>query len=146
MLRIMAFRHFPLDKIHPSALIAGAGAECAARQDRFWELHDRLFRLSPPFTVAAVKAAAEAVALDSTRFSTCMAGEGLARVREDMASAQRLGITGTPTFFIGGVQPDGRVKVRYWLSGARPLAQFSNILDSLLRGTESNTPPLPQRP
>jgi len=143
---LLAFRHLPLERIHPSAVIAAAGAECAARQDRFWDLHDRLFTLSPPFTVAAVRAAAEAVALDAPRFSTCLAGDGLARVREDMASARQLGITGTPTFLIGGVEPDGRVRVRYWLSGARPFAQFATILDGLLKGLGPDTPTLPQQP
>jgi protein-disulfide isomerase len=143
---LLAFRHFPMEKIHGSAVIAAAGAECTSRQGRFWELHDRLFTVSPPFTIAAVSGAAEAVALDAARFSTCMAGEGLAKVREDMAGAQELGVTGTPTFLIGRIEPDGRVRVRYWLSGARPFTQFSTILDGLLRGVESSAPPQPQRP
>ena len=38
-----AFRHFPLIQIHPHALAAAAGAEAAARQGRFWEMHELLF-------------------------------------------------------------------------------------------------------
>src|SRR6476659_7786875 len=38
-----AFRHFPLTEIHPHALAASAAAEAAARQDRFWEMHELLF-------------------------------------------------------------------------------------------------------
>src|SRR6476661_10269307 len=38
-----AFRHFPLTQIHPHALAAAAAAEAAARQDRFWDLHELLF-------------------------------------------------------------------------------------------------------
>lgn len=105
-----------------------------------------LFQLSPPFTVGAVKGVADTVGLDRVRFSTCMAGDGLDRVREDMASARQLGVTGTPTFLIGRIQPDGRVTVKYWLSGARPFAQFAGILDGLLKRGESNTAPLPQQP
>ena len=37
------FLHFPLKGIHPEAAAAGAAAECAGRQGRFWEMHDRLF-------------------------------------------------------------------------------------------------------
>lgn len=38
----LAFRHLPLP-IHPQALQAAAVAECAGRQGKFWEMHDRLF-------------------------------------------------------------------------------------------------------
>src|SRR5215213_149668 len=38
-----AFRHFPLNEIHPHALSAARAAEAAARQERFWDMHDRLF-------------------------------------------------------------------------------------------------------
>src|SRR5262249_8828031 len=35
-----AFRHFPLTGIHPHALAAAAAAEAAARQRRFWDMHE----------------------------------------------------------------------------------------------------------
>src|ERR1700733_10635662 len=38
-----AFRHFPLTDIHPHAFAASAAAEAAARQGRFWDMHDLLF-------------------------------------------------------------------------------------------------------
>ena len=38
-----AFRHFPLTRIHPHALAAAAAAEAAARQGRFWDMHELLF-------------------------------------------------------------------------------------------------------
>jgi hypothetical protein len=39
-----AFRHFPLTQIHPHALAAAAAAEAAALQERFWDMHELLFR------------------------------------------------------------------------------------------------------
>ena len=39
----LAFRHFPLTRIHPHALAAAAAAEAAARQGRFWDMHELLF-------------------------------------------------------------------------------------------------------
>src|SRR6478735_12001184 len=38
------FRHFPLVHIHPHAFGAAAAAEAAAMQDRFWAMHELLFR------------------------------------------------------------------------------------------------------
>jgi len=40
----VVFRYFPLREIHPHAQAAAEAAEAAARQDRFWEMHDVLFR------------------------------------------------------------------------------------------------------
>jgi protein-disulfide isomerase len=39
-----AFRHFPLTGIHPDAQAAATAAEAAALQDRFWDMHELLFR------------------------------------------------------------------------------------------------------
>lgn len=39
-----AFRHLPLEAIHPHARRAAEAAECARRQDRFWTVHDTIFR------------------------------------------------------------------------------------------------------
>ena len=39
----IAFLHFPITQIHPNAAIAHAAAQCAAEQDKFWEMHDLLF-------------------------------------------------------------------------------------------------------
>jgi protein-disulfide isomerase len=38
-----AFRHFPLTQTHPHALATAAAAEAAARQGRFWDMHELLF-------------------------------------------------------------------------------------------------------
>src|SRR6266576_562621 len=40
----VVFRYFPLREIHPHAQAAAEAAEAAARQGRFWEMHDLLFR------------------------------------------------------------------------------------------------------
>ena len=47
-----AWRHLPLNDVHPRAQLAAEAAEAAAAQGRFWELHDRLLAnqeaLQPP--------------------------------------------------------------------------------------------------
>jgi hypothetical protein len=46
-------------------------------------------------------------------------------------------ISGTPTFFIGCVQPDGKVKVTHRIPAAQPFERFQAILDKLLQSTET---------
>src|SRR6266853_1984550 len=40
----IVFHHFPLAKIHKNALVAAHAAEAARNQNKFWEMHDRLYR------------------------------------------------------------------------------------------------------
>jgi len=37
------YRHFPIRSAHKHAQIAGQAAEAAGKQDKFWEMHDKLF-------------------------------------------------------------------------------------------------------
>src|SRR6201993_1833896 len=63
-----AFRHFPLTEIHPHALAAAAAAEAAARQDRFWEMHDLLFHRQKALEDDDLRSYASELGLDLTRF------------------------------------------------------------------------------
>jgi protein-disulfide isomerase len=127
----MAFRHLPLEQIHPFALGAAVSAECAGRQDRFWAMHDLLFA-KQEIDPAHLRAHATTAGLDLKAFDGCLGGQAADRVRQDIAGAQTLGITGTPTFLFGIVQADGRIKVTVRLSGALPADRFRATLDELL--------------
>ena len=41
---LLAFRHLPLEGKHTLAVKAAEAADCAGGQDRFWPMHDELFR------------------------------------------------------------------------------------------------------
>jgi NhaA family Na+:H+ antiporter len=102
------FRHFPNERAHPGAVFASRAAEAAARQGRFWEMHDELYERPPPLTEAHVLEAARQVGLDMDRFARDVADDGVrARVEEDLADGRRNGVTGTPTIFIDGQRYDG---------------------------------------
>jgi protein-disulfide isomerase len=63
-----AFRHFPLTQIHPHALAAAAAAEAAARQDRFWNMHELLFHHQHALTDNDLHRYAAQLGLDLARF------------------------------------------------------------------------------
>jgi protein-disulfide isomerase len=103
----LVFRHFPIAARHPRAERAAAAAEAAARQGRFWEMHDALF--------AAEKDAladedlvryAESIGLDAERFRADI-DACAQRVAEDRASGEASGVTGTPAFFVAGERHKG---------------------------------------
>jgi protein-disulfide isomerase len=104
-----AFRHFPLTQIHPHALAAAAAAEAAARQDRFWEMHDLLFHRQKALEDDDLRSYASELGLDLERFDDDRANAGArARIARDVASGEATGVVrGTPTLFIDGVLYQG---------------------------------------
>ena len=106
----VAFRHFPVRSSHPRAWPAAAAAAAAARQGRFWEMHDLLFadqgRLEDPHLWAR----ARKLGLDLERFEADRrSAEVEARIRRDFESGVRGGIVTTPTLVACGVVHAGRI-------------------------------------
>lgn len=99
-----AFRHFPLTEIHPHALAASAAAEAAARQQRFWEMHELLFDRQKALAEEDLRRYAGELELDLVRFEReRFSAEVLARVRRDVDSGIASGeVLGTPTLFVDG--------------------------------------------
>lgn len=132
---LFAFRHLPLEHKHPSALRAAEAAECSGRQGRFWSMHDALFEAPKSLDMNGILAKARTIGLEPGSFQRCMQGEATTRVRQDLEEAQRLSISGTPTFLFGTIQRDRRVKVIRRESGAIPFKAFASILDDILRSS-----------
>jgi len=93
-----AFRRFPLTEIHPHALAAAAAAEAAARQGRFWDMHELLFRRQTELEDDDLRRYADALGLDAALFDSDRAGAGiLERVERDVESGIASGeVRGTP--------------------------------------------------
>jgi protein-disulfide isomerase len=108
-----AFRHFPLIEIHPHALAASAAAEAAARQERFWEMHELLFHRQKALEDDDLRGYAAELGLDLAQFDADRAGEEVAeRIRRDVASGDATGeVHGTPTLFVDGVVYRGEYDV-----------------------------------
>jgi predicted DsbA family dithiol-disulfide isomerase len=81
---------------------------------------------------------AATIGLAMAPYSDCLNGSSAVRTRADASHAMALGLTGTPTFFIGRVKNDGAVQVLARIDGTRNLAAFSKVLDPLL---EPKSPP-----
>ncbi len=103
-----AFRHFPLAGIHPHATDAAEAAEAAGAQGAFWEMHDRLYRRQDRLEPEDLVGLADALGLDPGRFARDLETRAhAARVRADVASGERSGVEGTPTFFVNGRRHTG---------------------------------------
>jgi protein-disulfide isomerase len=129
------FRHLPLESIHKAAFQAHRVAACAFEQGRFWPMHDRLFSNQKALGDRAFDRDVDAVGLNNGQFQTCLGDSRVnALIRADIADAERLGITGTPTFLIGRSDPARKtVLAERVLSGAQPFSRFREAIDALLQ-------------
>src|ERR1041385_3104206 len=104
---VYVFRHFPNEKAHPGSTFIARVTEAAARQDRFWEMHDCLFD-SPMPSKTEVLEQLRSLGVDMDRFERDLQSDEVrARVESDRRRGQRNGVTGTPTIFIDGLRYDG---------------------------------------
>jgi protein-disulfide isomerase len=102
-----AFRHFPLEEVHPHALAAAEAAEAAGAQDQFWQMHQLLFDNQSHLKPASLHSYAQRLGLDMARYTAEMDDHVyLQRVREHIEGAHRSGVHSTPTFFINGTVHD----------------------------------------
>jgi protein-disulfide isomerase len=108
-LRIV-FRHLPLTQIHKNALAAAHAAEAAARQNHFWEMHDRLYLNQKAWADEADARSvfvgyARELGLDVDRFTRDMDSREVdEKIAADSRDAETHGITGTPTLVLDGNQ------------------------------------------
>jgi NhaA family Na+:H+ antiporter len=128
---------FPLERIHPHARKASEAAECAARQGRYWEMHERLFASPTALAAEGLSESAKAVGLDSERFQACLAGEAAEKVAADIAVGRRLGVNSTPTFFVGLIRPDGSINLMKRLNGVVTFDDFRDSIAEVSKTTEA---------
>jgi len=104
----VVFRHFPLTQTHPHAQGAAEAAEAADAQGKFWLMHDRLFEHQDQLEPEHLRSYAAHISLDMATFERDLRSGAPARhVAEDVESARKNGVRGTPTFFLDGVLYNG---------------------------------------
>lgn len=104
---LYVFRHFPNEKAHPGTTFIARATEAAAKQGRFWDLHDWLFD-NPPPSEREVWNKVRSLGLDMEAFARDLESDAVRdHVETDQARARANGVTGTPTLFIHGLRYDG---------------------------------------
>ncbi len=114
---VVAIRHFPLIS-HPQAMSSALAAECAAEQNKFWEMYQALFSLSQSgkLNEVEIKTQANKLGLDEKNFSDCLTKEKYKdKIVSQKDEVKTLGVNGTPASFINNQV----------LSGAVPYEDFT---------------------
>jgi protein-disulfide isomerase len=128
---LIAFRQYPLVDIHRGAMRAAQAADCAAKQGKFWALHDRLFADVRAVADMTAEGYANAVGVQATSFLACM-HEAPGNVTRDIEQGRALHVTGTPTLMIGQLEDSTRVKVQRVMSGVPAVQDLRLVLDKLI--------------
>jgi protein-disulfide isomerase len=125
----MVHRDLPLRTLHPAAWKAHEAGRCAEDQGKFWEYRALLYKNAPAASPEQLNNYASQAGLNVSDFTKCLdSGKFNAIVQKDEDEANRLGIQGTPFFFI-----NGRL-----LSGAQPESEFVRIIEDELHKPRSD--------
>jgi protein-disulfide isomerase len=104
----LAYRHFPIDTVHPAARPAAETAEYAGSVGRFWAMHEALYANGHRLSLPALFLIAGHLDLDPARLREALRnGTYASKVEGDFAGGIGSGVNGTPCFFIDGRRYDG---------------------------------------
>jgi protein-disulfide isomerase len=127
------FMEYPLG--FPLSTVSAMAAECAADQGKFWEMESALFQQQSQWgrgaknPIGQFRDMARGLGLDLDAFNQCMSESRPAgRIAWSHQTGVARGVTGTPTFFVRGVQLNTTV---YSSSDA-----FKTLVDSLTAGRQ----------
>jgi len=99
-----AYRHYPLPQ-HTLAKPAARAAEAAGLQDKYWEMHNLLFKNQKDLSPALFTQLAQSLQLDLARFTNDMASSGIqTKIDADVLYGDKLDLNATPTFYLNGVK------------------------------------------
>ena len=104
----VVYKHFPLSQIHKNADLAARTAEAAKIQGKFWEMHDMIFEKQNEWSgsnqaLSLFSSYAVSLGLDKDKFLQDIdSNEVRNKISDDYQQGVRLGVKGTPTFFLNG--------------------------------------------
>jgi protein-disulfide isomerase len=121
-------RDLPLS-FHQNAHVAAEAVRCAGDQDKYRQMHDKLFETQAVWSTVTDPAKtfsgyAKALGMNTADFDQCFtSGKYKQAVDDDLALATKIGASGTPTFYVNG-EP---------LVGAQPYSAFKAAFDAALQ-------------
>ena len=134
---LFAYRHLPLERIHPLAVKAAEAAECAGKQNRFWEMNEALYGASPRLELDNLQKIGKSIGLVAPAFNKCLDGQVSADVRQGIDLARSFKFSSVPMFVFGTVEADGRIKATAAKSGvAADPEEFYKLIDAMLSGEQ----------
>lgn len=118
----LIYRDFPLG-FHAQAQKAAEAAECAGEENKYYEMHDKLFTDGVQGGVDSFKKFAADIGLNTAKFNDCLdSGKMASEVQKDTSDGAQYGVTGTPGFFVNG----------QLISGAQPYQVFQQAIEQAL--------------
>jgi protein-disulfide isomerase len=137
-------RDLPLG-FHPNANKAAQAAHCAGDQGKFWEMRDTLFRNNTKLGIEQLPAYAREIGLDGDAFDACLASDRhQGQIAQDSQEANRIRITGTPSFVIG--RTDGDTVSGQLVIGAQAPAVFTAAIQRVLDQAAAGKNPPAKKP
>jgi predicted DsbA family dithiol-disulfide isomerase len=117
------FMDFPLTAIHPQAMPAAVASHCAEEQGKYDEYHKLLFDKQRELSSDNLKKWAGELGLDQSKFEACLtSGKYEPTIKKSVEAGQKVGISGTPGFFVNGIA----------IKGAQPFEVFQKTIDEEL--------------
>ena len=122
---VFIFRNYPITTLHQNAKAAAAAAEAAGLQDKYWEMHDKLYELQDEWSNLStdkrtdyfVGYAKTIGVSDIEKFRSDMELSSISKkINFDFALGAKNKVTGTPAFFLNGKMISEEV-VSDWLNG-----------------------------
>jgi len=105
----LIIKHYPLTSIHKAAENAALASLAAAKQNKYKELNDILFKNYRAITDDSIQTYAKEAGLDITAFNKDIKDPALKKmITEDMNQGQKLGVRGVPSIYINGKPVKGR--------------------------------------
>lgn len=130
------FRNLPLVGNHPNAFAGARAAEAAALQNKFWEMHDKLYENQSEWAdsnnpLSFFKTYAQQLGLDINKFSTDYASSQVNNsINADIAAFTKTGQPqATPTFFLDG-KPLVNSDISDPQTGGASVDKFSQVIDN----------------
>jgi protein-disulfide isomerase len=143
----MLFKHYPISngcnpnvdrEGHANACSAAAAADCAGKQNAFFDLSHKMFKNQQYLKPDEIRFLAREAKLDMNAFEACWAEPAtMDGVRRDVQAGTQAGVQGTPAVFLKGAFGDQWVRIK----GGK------DAVSAILKAARAGTPlPAPAPP